>query len=302
MLRIVNAALNEELFFRIADHKLTVVEVDAVYVKPFTTDTILIAPGQTTNAIVTATQKAGKYLVAVSPFMDAPITVDNLTATASLRYSGVLTSTATKLVAPPPQNSTPVANTFINSLRSLNSATYPAKVPLTVDHSLFFTIGLGINPCSTCVNGSRVVADINNITFVMPTTALLQAHYFNISGVFTDDFPSKPLMPYNYTGTQPKNLATNKGTKLYRLAYNSTVQLVLQDTGMIAPESHPVHLHGFNFFVVGRGIGNFNPNKDPKSFNLVDPVERNTVGVPAGGWTAIRFKADNPGMYKILNL
>lgn len=297
MLRIVNAALNEELFFRIANHKLTVVEVDAVYVKPFTTDTILIAPGQTTNVLVTAAQKAGKYLVAVSPFMDAPIAVDNLTATASLRYSGVLTSTATKLVAPPPQNSTPVANAFINSLRSLNSKTYPAKVPLTVDHSLFFTIGLGINPCSSCVNGSRVVADINNITFVMPTTALLQAHYFNISGVFTDDFPSKPLMPYNYTGPQPKNFATNKGTKLYRLAYNSTVQLVLQDTGMIAPESHPVHLHGFNFFVVGRGLGNFNPNKDPKSFNLVDPVERNTVGVPAGGWTAIRFKADNPGVW-----
>ncbi|KAJ0788194.1 putative laccase [Helianthus annuus] len=108
----------------------------------------------------------------------------------------------------------------------------------------------GINPCKTCVNGNRVVADINNITFVMPKTALLQAHYFNISGGFTDDFPSKPLMPYNYTGIQPKNFATNKG--------------------------------------------NFNPNKDPKTFNLVVPVERNTVGVPTGGWTAIRFKADNP--------
>ncbi|KAI3811545.1 hypothetical protein L1987_21269 [Smallanthus sonchifolius] len=297
MLRIVNAALNEELFFRIANHKLTIVEVDAVYVKPFTTDTILIAPGQTTNAIITATQQAGKYLMAVSPFMDVPIAVDNLTTTASLHYSGVVTSTITKLVAPPPQNSTPVANSFINSLKSLNSATYPAKVPLTIDHSLFFTIGLGINPCKTCVNGSRVVADINNITFVMPTTALLQAHYFNISGVFTDDFPSKPLIPYNYTGTQPNNFATNKGTKLYRLPYNSTVQLVLQDTGMITPESHPVHLHGFNFFVVGRGIGNFNPNKDPKGFNLVDPVERNTIGVPTGGWTAIRFRADNPGVW-----
>ncbi|KAK9055330.1 hypothetical protein SSX86_026413 [Deinandra increscens subsp. villosa] len=297
MLRIVNAALNEELFFKIANHKLMVVEVDAVYVKPFTTDTILIAPGQTTNAIITTTQNPGKYLVAVSPFMDAPIAVDNLTATASVHYSGVVTSTAMKLVAPPPQNSTPAANNFINSLKSLNSATYPARVPLTIDHSLFFTIGLGINPCKTCVNGSRVIADINNITFVMPTTALLQAHYFNISGVFTDDFPSAPLMPYNYTGTQPKNFATNKGTKLYRLPYNSTVQLVLQDTGMIAPESHPLHLHGFNFFVVGRGIGNFNSKTDPKGFNLVDPVERNTVGVPSGGWTAIRFRADNPGVW-----
>ncbi|PSR95069.1 Laccase-4 like [Actinidia chinensis var. chinensis] len=297
MLRIINAAMNEELFFKIAGHQLTVVEVDATYVKPFKTDTILVAPGQTTNVLLTADLGTGKYLVAASPFMDSPITVDNTTATATLAYSGTLSTTATKLTKLPPKNATPVATTFTNALRSLNSKLYPAKVPLIIDHSLFFTIGLGVNPCSTCVNGSRVVADINNVTFVMPKISLLQAHFFNISGVFTDDFPGNPLIAYNYTGTQPKNLRTMKGTRLYRLAYDSTVQLVLQDTGMIAPENHPIHLHGFNFFAVGRGLGNYNPKKDPKKFNLVDPVERNTIGVPSGGWTAIRFRADNPGVW-----
>ncbi|KAL9993718.1 putative laccase [Helianthus debilis subsp. tardiflorus] len=51
------------------------------------------------------------------------------------------------------------------------------------------------------------------------------------------------------------------------------------------------------FFVVGRGMVNFNPNKEPKTYNLVDLVERNTVGVPTGGWTAIRFRADNRGVW-----
>ncbi|XP_057509744.1 laccase-4-like [Actinidia eriantha] len=297
MLRIINAAMNEELFFKIAGHQLTVVEVDATYVKPFKTHTILVAPGQTTNVLLTASLGTGKYLVAASTFMDSPITVDNTTATATLAYSGTLSTAATKLTKTPPKNATPIATTFTNALRSLNSKLYPAKVPLTIDHSLFFTIGLGVNPCSTCVNGSRVVADINNVTFMMPKISLLQAHFFNISGVFTDDFPGNPLIAYNYTGTQPTNLRTMKGTRLYRLAYNSTVQLVLQDTGMITPENHPIHLHGFNFFVVGRGVGNYNPKKDPKTFNLVDPVERNTIGVPSGGWTAIRFRADNPGVW-----
>ncbi|KAJ0746239.1 putative laccase [Helianthus annuus] len=122
----------------IANCLANVVGVDVVYVKPFTTDTILIAPGQTTNAIITTTQKVGKYLVAVSPFMDAQIGVDNLTTTGSLHYSGVVASTVTNLVSLSPQNSTKVANNFINSLKSLNSAKYPAKVPLTVDHSFFF--------------------------------------------------------------------------------------------------------------------------------------------------------------------
>lgn len=298
MLRLINAALNEELFFKIAGHKLTVVEVDAAYVKPFNTETVLIAPGQTTNVLLSAAHATGKYLVAASPFLDTPaILVDNKTATATVHYSGTLGSTATTLTVPPPRNATPVAANFTASLRSLNSKKYPARVPLKIDHSLFFTIGLGINPCATCVNGSRVVADINNVTFVMPTISLLQAHFFKIGGVFTDDFPGNPPVTYNFTGTQPANFQTNNGTRIYRLPYNSTVQLVLQDTGMIAPENHPLHLHGFNFFEVGRGLGNFNSKKDPKKFNLVDPVERNTIGVPSGGWTAIRFRADNPGVW-----
>lgn len=297
LLRIINAALNEELFFKIAGHTLTIVEVDATYVKPVKLDTIVIAPGQTTNALVTADQNSGKYLVAASPFMDSPIAVDNLTATATLHYSGTLSTAPTTLTIPPPQNATAVANKFINSLRSLNSKKFPANVPSTVDHKLLFTIGLGINPCATCKagNGSRAVASINNVTFVMPTTALLQAQFFNISGVYTTDFPGNPPHVFNYTGAGPANLQTTNGTKVYRLSYNSTVELVLQDTGIIAPENHPVHLHGFNFFAVGRGLGNYNQTKDSKSFNLHDPVERNTVSVPSGGWAAIRFRADNPG-------
>ncbi|XP_075078882.1 laccase-4-like [Nicotiana tabacum] len=299
LLRVINAALNEELFFKIAGHKMTVVEVDATYVKPFKTDTIVIAPGQTTNVIVTANQGSGKYMVAASPFMDAPIAVDNVTAIATLHYSGTQGNNRISLTSTPPKNATPVANTFLDSLRSLNSKKYPANVPKKIDHSLFFTVGLGINPCPSYKqgNGSRVVASVNNVTFVMPTTALLQAHFFGIKGVFTTDFPANPPFAFNYTGTGPANLATTNGTKVYRLRYNDTVQLVLQDTGIIAPENHPIHLHGFNFYLVGKGIGNFNPKTDPKNFNLVDPVERNTVGVPAGGWVAIRFRADNPGVW-----
>ncbi|XP_058093572.1 laccase-4-like isoform X2 [Magnolia sinica] len=297
MLRLINAALNEELFFKVAGHPLTVVEVDATYTKPFKTNVVLLTPGQTTNVILTTNHTSGRYLMAASPFMDSPIAVDNATATAILHYSGTLTSSTIKLTAPPPQNATPVAANFNTALRSLNSKAFPAKVPQTVDHSLLFTVGLGINPCSTCSNGSRVVADINNVTFVMPTTALLQAHYFNVSGVFTEDFPGNPPIKFNYTGSLPTNMQTMNGTRLYKLAYNSKVQVVFQDTGFIAPENHPIHLHGFNFFAVGRGLGNFNPKTDPANFNLVDPVERNTIGVPSGGWTAIRFRADNPGVW-----
>lgn len=155
LIRLVNAAINDELFFKIAGHNLKIVEVDASYTKPFTTDTIFIGPGQTTNALLTTDQATGKYLIAVSPFMDTIVAVDNVTAIAFLRYKDTLAFSPPVLTSTPAINATAVTSKFMDNLRSLNSKKYPANVPLTVDHYLYFTIGVGINSCPTCVNGSK---------------------------------------------------------------------------------------------------------------------------------------------------
>lgn len=296
LLRIINAALNDELFFGIAGHVMTVVEIDAVYTKPFTTQGILIAPGQTTNVLVQANQAPSRYFMAARPFMDAPLPVDRQMATGILQYKGIPNTVLPILPQLPASNDTSFALSYNKKLRSLNTPQFPANVPLRVDRNLFYTIGLGMNPCLTCLNGTRLTASLNNITFVMPSIGLLQAHYSKINGVFRTDFPDHPPTPFNYTGVPlTANLGTSQGTRLSKLAFNSTVELVLQDTNLLTVESHPFHLHGYNFFVVGTGVGNFDPAKDQANYNLIDPPERNTVGVPTGGWAAIRFRADNPG-------
>ncbi|PUZ55669.1 hypothetical protein GQ55_5G231000 [Panicum hallii var. hallii] len=299
LLRIVNAAVNDELFFSIAGHIMTVVEIDATYTKPLTASTIHLSPGQTTNVLVRADRRPGRYFMAVKPFNDVPVPADNKTATAILQYAGVPASVlpaAPQLM--PDANGTGFVAAFHDRLRSLNSARYPAAVPLAVDRHLLYTIGLNIDPCASCPNGSRLAASLNNITFVMPRVALLQAHYGGLRGVFAADFPDRPPARFNYTGAPlTAGLGTSPGTRLSRVAYNASVELVLQDTSLLSVESHPFHLHGYNFFVVGRGAGNFDPSRDPAKYNLVDPPERNTVGVPAGGWAAIRFRADNPGIW-----
>jgi len=313
LLRFINAALNDELFFSIANHSLTVVEADAVYVKPFTTNTLLIAPGQTTNVLFKTKSHYpnATFLMTARPYATGLGTFDNSTVAAILEYKtpqNVHHSTASLKTLPllkpilPALNDTSFAAKFTNKLRSLASAQFPAKVPQKVDKHFFFTVGLGTTPCQknqTCqgpTNATMFSASVNNVSYVQPTTALLQAHFFGQSnGVYTPDFPTKPLVPFNYTGTPPNNTMVSNGTKLVVLPFNTSVELVMQDTSILGAESHPLHLHGFNFFVVGQGFGNFDPNKDPANFNLVDPVERNTVGVPSGGWVAIRFLADNPG-------
>ncbi|ONK61966.1 uncharacterized protein A4U43_C08F35430 [Asparagus officinalis] len=203
----------------------------------------------------------------------------------------------------PALNDTAYASNFSSKLRSLANSEFPIKVPQTVDRKFFFTVGLGTSPCAknqTCQgpNGTRFAASVSNISFALPTTALLKAHFFGQSnGVYKTDFPNTPPIPFNYTGTPPNNTFVSNGTRVAVLEYNTSVELVLQDTSIQGIESHPLHLHGYNFFVVGQGFGDHDPVKDPPKFNLIDPVERNTIGVPAGGWVAIRFFADNPGVW-----
>ena len=86
------------------------------------------------------------------------------------------------------------------------------------------------------------------------------------------------------------------------MKFGSEVQIVLQDTAIFSVEDHPMHLHGYSFYVVGQGFGNFNPRRDTEKFNLIDPPERNTIDVPVSGWAVIRFVADNPGNRTIINI
>ncbi|CAD6235985.1 unnamed protein product [Miscanthus lutarioriparius] len=316
MLRLINAALNDELFFSIANHSLTVVEVDAVYVKPFTVDTLLIAPGQTTNVLLAAKPfypGANYYMSARTYSTGRPATFDNTTVAGILEYeypdapsSAASFNKALPLYRPalPQLNDTSFVGNFTAKLRSLATPQYPAAVPQTVDKRFFFTVGLGTHPCpanTTCqgpTNTTQFAASVNNVSFVLPTKALLHSHFTGLSsGVYESDFPVAPLTPFNYTGTPPNNTNVANGTKLMVIPYGTNVELVMQGTSILGIESHPLHLHGFNFFVVGQGYGNYDPVNDPAKFNLVDPVERNTVGVPAGGWVAIRFLADNPGVW-----
>uniref|UniRef100_A0ACD5VWT4 Uncharacterized protein n=1 Tax=Avena sativa TaxID=4498 RepID=A0ACD5VWT4_AVESA len=314
LLRLINAALNDELFFSVANHTLTVVEVDAVYVKPFTVKTLVISPGQTTNVLLTTKPvypSANFYMSAAPYSVIRPGTYDNTTVAGILEYrkpgppSTPSFDKALPLYKPilPFFNDTKFVTKFTTKLLSLATPQYPAAVQQSVDRRFFFTIGLGTLPCPknmTCQgpNGTQFAAAVNNVSLVLPSTALLQSHFTGLSrGVFLSNFPAMPSSPFNYTGTPPNNTNVATGTRLLALPYNTSVELVMQDTSVLGIESHPLHLHGYNFFVVGQGFGNYDPANDPAKFNLVDPVERNTVGVPAGGWVAIRFLADNPGVW-----
>ena len=77
--------------------------------------------------------------------------------------------------------------------------------------------------------------------------------------------------------------------------------------------SHPFHLHGYAFNVVGMGRS---PDKNVKKINLKHaldldrrgllnrqfnlPPAKDTIAVPNNGYVVFRFRADNPGTFSII--
>ncbi|KAK1437121.1 hypothetical protein QVD17_02906 [Tagetes erecta] len=309
LLRIINAALNNQFFFKIANHNLTVVGVDAAYTNPFQTDVVVVGPGQTTDVLLTANQSPGLYYMAANPYASAiAVPFNPNITTAILAYQNARQTTPT-LPTLPAFNDTPTAFTFSSNLTALVTSPFWSPVPQTVDENMFITIGLGLSACGTnqtCggIFNQRLAASMNNHSFVLPPRiSLLEAYFRNISGVYTTDFPDQPPLVFDYTNVNnsfnQSLLMTEKLTSLKRIKFNSTVQIVLQNTALIGIENHPMHLHGFNFYVLAQGFGNYDPTNDPRKFNLVNPQERNTLGVPVGGWAVIRFRANNPGVWFI---
>lgn len=310
MFRIINAALNSELFFKVAGHNFTVMAVDASYTNPYKTDVIVIAPGQTVDALMAADAAPDKYYMAALRYeASGGVSFDNTTTRGIVEYYNTSPTSQPVMPTMPAYKDTLTANRFYTNLTGLLRPGKPT-VPLTVNHRMFVTFGFGRVKCESdqllCNQTTgALAASMNNVSFQFPSSAsLLAAHDKNLKGIYMRGFPDKPPVFFDFTNesmnTDPALtplVHTLKGTKVTKVKYNSTVEMVLQNTAIVVAENHPLHLHGFNFYVLAQGLGNYNKSEAVEKYNLVDPQVRNTIAVPGGGWAVIRFKANNPGVW-----
>ncbi|GLH11106.1 Laccase 2 [Gryllus bimaculatus] len=90
---------------------------------------------------------------------------------------------------------------------------------------------------------------------------------------------------------------------------NAVVEVVLVDEVQQPNLSHPFHLHGYAFKVIGMGRS---PDQNVKKINLKHaldldrrgllhrefnlPPSKDTIAVPNNGYVVFRFRADNPGL------
>lgn len=272
---------------------MTVVEADGRYVEPFTVENLDIYSGQTYSVLFTANQDPSKnYWAGMNVRGRLPKTPTGL---AILQY---LPNPET-LLPTTPHPISPVWNDTATTV-ALAKKIF-AKVGLEQAPPKASNRTVVLLTTQNKVDGHTRWA-LNNISYVPTSTPVLAAFKYKIKGAFDSAPPPNfPVPGYNVFEV-PNNASVNAtyGSPVYVFKQGIVVDVIVQNTNTLTAnnsEIHPWHLHGHDFWVLGYGVGSFDKSKDPASFNLVNPPVRNTVAVFPYGWVAIRFEANNPGVW-----
>lgn len=276
-------------FSVVQSHKMMVVEADGNYVEPFTVDDMDIYSGESYSVLITTNQNpSSNYWISVGVRGRKP---DTSPALAIINYSP---NSPSKL----PESSPPITPEW-NDYDHSKSFTYKilarqgtAKPPPSSDRQI------ALLNTQNKIDGYTKWA-INNVSLVLPPTPYLWSMKY---GFKNESDPSKPpeSFPSDYDVMKPaKNPNSTQSSNAYVIQYKSTVDIILQNANTLkenVSEIHPWHLHGHDFWVLGYGDERFE-QKDVSKFNLKNPPLRNTVVIFPYGWTAIRYVADNPGVW-----
>ncbi|KAJ5929298.1 Multicopper oxidase type 3 [Penicillium verhagenii] len=252
-LRLVNPSVDTHWKFSIDDHTLEVIGMDFVPIVPFKTNVISLAMGQRYDVIVTANQQH----VADSFWMRA--------IPASLCS----------------------ANNQSANIRGIVYYGNSAKIPTT--SSFAATDDCLDMPLSDLV--PWVKKDVDAPLYDDSTDVNL---YKTADNLFRWEFNTTSL---NISWEKPTILDiynkdldfTNTSGVIELPGKNKWVYFMINTT---IPVTHPIHLHGHDFYILAQGSGVFNV-----SLLTTNPPRRDTAILPPSGWLMIAFKTDNPGAW-----
>lgn len=288
-IRIASTTSLASLNLAISNHKLVVVEADGNYVTPFEVNDMDIYSGESYSVLLRTDQDPSKnYWLSIGVRGRKPATPQGLTI---LNYKTI--SASVFPTSPPP--TTPLWNDFERSkafTKKIIAKMGTPQPPRFSDRRVFL-----LNT-QNLVNGFTKWA-INNVSLALPPTPYLGSIKFKINNAF-DRNPPPETFPQDYDIFNPptqRNATIGNGVYMFHL--DEVVDVILQNANQLngnGSEIHPWHLHGHDFWVLGYGEGKFKPG-DEKKFNLTHAPLRNTAVIFPYGWTALRFRADNPGVW-----
>ncbi|KAF9198767.1 hypothetical protein BGZ49_000323, partial [Haplosporangium sp. Z 27] len=260
--RIMNTGSFADFHFSIDNHTLRVIEADGIDMQPVDVQRIPIHVAQRYSVLVHANQTVGNYWVRADMNtncfkIENPALNPNVPAI--IHYEG----------AP--------------SLREVNSKDWgtSAWTPYCLD--------LTSDMLKPALVMDAPTADLS-ITMDISFQTITQSR---VALGYVDKTSWVPLKGDATLFQANKGISTFDDSQLVvTLNTSQTVELIVNnyDEG-----SHPFHLHGHIFYVLGTGDGNYVPGKTVLNTN--NPLRRDTVTIPEFGYAVLRFINDNPGLW-----
>ena len=284
-LRLINAGAFAEFQISVDEHPFTVTEVDGTTVKAAEYDRLNINPAQRYSIVIdTASETSDAFWLRAKMlttcFQD-PDPRMNAEAKAIIKYGAPDMMLADEL----PQSQDLVQgpdlecrDMNITDLVALPEMAAPAHADATFYLRSNFEIGAW-QLSRGMFNGSSWRPDVQRPVL-----------HRMLDGLHAAD----PAF-YNTTGAAFVNDD----------AFDTSRELVIQTEGLQTIDllvsnfddgNHPLHLHGYKFFVLAQGHG-YPPADLYKHLDLTNPMRRDTASVEAYGWTMLRVTADNPGAW-----
>ncbi|KAF2469131.1 uncharacterized protein BDR25DRAFT_394500 [Lindgomyces ingoldianus] len=283
LIRIINGSVGLHFRFSIDSHVLKVISTDFVPIKPYTTTSLSVGIGQ-------------RYSIVVEAKPDTPSS--NGKYWLRTEYS----SACNNEIIDVPSNNPDRQRTGIISYTNANGT----GDPTTTRHP--DAVGCADEPASSLVPIVQwtVGTPQNNITNDTYQAGLDLSKKFH-GDVNRWDITDTPMW-LNFSDPTIMNLKNTSFNPEYAVVDynyhdgNNFVYMVITSGNFKAgtlkvPAWHPIHLHGHDFSILAQSTSKWDPVTGPSTFQLTDAPRRDVAMLPTGGYLAIAFKPDNPGIW-----
>lgn len=319
--RIINAGfLNCPIELSIDGHTLTAISSDGGDIKATTVDSLVSYAGERWDFVLTANQNVSNYWIKMRGLMDCDERFTSAFQVAILRYegakiedpSGVInyeaTRTTGKVLNPLNTPSNQNKSILISELTTLQK--HVSDVRLRDDPDLQYYISYDFYEKD---NPHFHLANMYGFNQVLLRTEQVRTPQINH---LSFKFPSFPLLSQRdqidesmFCANQTTDSCNNgycECTNVVKVPLHAVVELIIIDEGVAYDANHPFHLHGHPFRVVAmERVGKTLTREDVIEMDANGLIHRNlesaplkdTVTVPDGGFTIIRFHATNPGYW-----
>lgn len=266
LLRLINTGSEVTFKFSIDKHKLEVVAMDWTPLTPYTTKAVNLGVGQRLDVIVEANQETGDYWMRSVPQLTClAINLKAFNIRGIVRYDS--SSTADPKLSLP--------NSIIDTCTD-----EPAENLVPFHHHTV---------------GPSALRENFNTNLIAATNEHLALRWEVGATPYKPDkaYPVVQAAIDSEVGSRAFELPEDYATlDVSQVPPEGWVYMVVQSQ---LPVSHPMHLHGHDTYLLGRGAGLY--LKGISKLNLDNPPRRDTIQLPALGWVVVAFKTDNPGAW-----